>query len=59
MKAFVGVQFEDEDKKLLVKVCRDRRETVTDFVRRSVMAELARLNYLPASEAKALGVLSK
>lgn len=57
MKELVAALFENEDKKLLVKVCKERRETVTDFVRRSVMTELARLNYLPDSSKKALGVL--
>ena len=55
----VGAKFREDDKKLLVKVCKDRREDISDFVRRSVMAELARLTYLPDSEKKALGVLVK
>jgi hypothetical protein len=59
MKQLVAAWFEQEDKKLLVKVCEGRRETITDFVRRSVMAELGRLSYLPDSEKKALGVLAK
>ena len=59
MKQLVGAWFEEEDKKLLRKVCVDRRETVTDFVRRSVMKELARLSFLPDSEKKALGVPSR
>jgi len=53
---WVTVRFEPSDKTLLVKVCKSRREDVSHFVRRSVMAELARLNYLPDSEKKALGV---
>ena len=57
MKKLVAAWFEEQDKKLLVKVCGDRRETVTDFVRRSVMIELAKLSYLPADEKKSLGVL--
>ncbi len=55
----VAAWFKDEDKKLLYKVCEDRRERISDFVRRSVMSELARLSYLPDSEKKALGVLVK
>jgi hypothetical protein len=46
----------DQDKKLLAKVCRERREDLSDFVRRSVMRELGRLGYLGVSERKALGV---
>jgi len=55
----VGAKFREKDKDLLVKVCRDRREDISDFVRRAVMGELARLSYLPESEKKALGVLVK
>jgi phosphoribosyl-ATP pyrophosphohydrolase len=57
--SLVAAWFRDEDKKLLVKVCENRRETITDFVRRSVMSELARLSYLPAEEKKALGIIAK
>ncbi len=56
MSSIVGVRFRDDDRRLLVKVCKSRREDLSDFVRRSVMAELARLNYLPDAEKKALGV---
>jgi len=57
--AQVAAKFNEVDKELLVKVCKDRREDVSDFVRRAVMAELAKLSYLPDSEKKALGVLAK
>jgi hypothetical protein len=56
MKAIVGAKFDVEDKKLLVRVCKDRREDLSDFVRRAVMGELGRLSYLPESEKKALGI---
>ena len=59
MSSLVAAWFKDDDKKLLVKVCDNRRETITDFVRRSVMAELARLSYLTPEEKKALGVPAK
>ena len=52
----VCVRFGDSDRILLVKVCRSRREDLSSFVRRAVLAELARLNYLPDSQKKALGV---
>jgi hypothetical protein len=45
-----------EDIELIKKVCRARGEQVSDFVRRSVRKELARLNYLSDEEKKALEV---
>ena len=45
-----------EDKDLLVKVCKNRGEDVSDFVRRAVKKELASLNYLTEEQKKALGV---
>lgn len=59
MSEFVNVRFGEQDKKLLVKVCQGRREDVSDFVRRAVMGELAKLSYLPEAEKKALGVIVK
>jgi len=52
----VGVKFDPEDRKLLVKVARDRRETISDFVRRSCMKELASLGYLSERQHKSLGL---
>jgi len=45
-----------EDVELIKKVCKARGEQVSDFVRRSVRKELARLNYLSEEEKKALEV---
>jgi len=45
-----------EDIELLKKVCKARGEDVSDFVRRSVRKELARLCYLSDEDKKALGV---
>lgn len=59
MSQFVNVRFDGADKQLLVSVCKNRREDVSDFVRRAVMGELAKLSYLPAAEKKALGVVTK
>ena len=56
MSEFVNVRFGEADKELLVKVCKDRREDISGFVRRTIMTELARLTYLPDSQKKALGV---
>lgn len=42
---------------LLRKICKDRGEDVSDFIRRSVLKELAALSFLPAEQKKALGVV--
>jgi hypothetical protein len=44
----------NEDIELVKKVCKARGEQVSDFVRRSVRKELARLCYLSDEEKKAL-----
>lgn len=41
---------------LLKKVCKARGEDLSDFVRRAVKMELARLSYLNDEEKKALGL---
>ena len=55
-KALVGIKFDANDKRLLVKVCRQRGEDVSNFVRRSVLNSLAELGYLDPERAKALGL---
>lgn len=52
----VGARFSMSDANLLKQVCIDRGEDMSDFVRRSVRKELARLSYLTKEEKKALGV---
>jgi len=49
----------NEDIELIKKVCKARGEDLSDFVRRSVRKELARLCYLSADEKKALEVEAK
>ncbi len=56
MSEFLVIRFEGKDKELLQQVCRARRESVSDFVRRTTMRELAKLSYLSDSEKKALEV---
>ena len=58
-EGMVTVRFGQPDKDLLIKVCKNRREDISGFVRKAVMTELARLSYLPDSEKKALGVQVK
>jgi uncharacterized protein (DUF1778 family) len=41
---------------LLKRVSQARGEDVSDFVRRAVYKELASLSFLPAEQAKALGM---
>lgn len=45
-----------EDILLLRKVCQARGENLSNFVRRAVRMELARLSFLSDEEKKALGV---
>ena len=54
----VGVRMPIEDRELLKKVCKLRREDVSDFVRRSVRKELASLGFLTIEDAKALGMVA-
>jgi hypothetical protein len=41
---------------MMKKVAKARGEDLSDFVRRSVKGELARLSYLSSDEKKALGI---
>lgn len=54
---FIGVKFTESDAKLVKSVAVARGENVSDFVRRSVRKELARLSYLSVEDRKALGLL--
>ncbi len=45
-----------EDVQLLKKICKARGENLSNFVRRAIKAELARLSYLTEDERKALGI---
>jgi hypothetical protein len=52
----MGFRLSENDVNLLQKICKARGEDVSDFIRRSVRTELAKLNYLSNEEKKALGV---
>ena len=52
----VVVRFEPSIKKLVRKVAEARGEDLSDFVRRAVKMELARLSFLSEKERKALGL---
>lgn len=58
MSNVIGVRIDDNCKRLLQKVCKARGEDLYDFVRRSILKELASLSFLPETSKKALGVLS-
>lgn len=55
-RPIVFARMSTEDIELIKKVCKARGEKVSDFVRRSVRKELARLCYLSDEEKKALEV---
>jgi len=46
-------------KQLIDRVAKARGEQISNFVRRAVKTELAKLSYLTPEEKKALGVLSE
>jgi hypothetical protein len=49
-------RIEPSELELLKEICRARGEDLSDFVRRAVKTELARLSYLSENEKKALGL---
>jgi uncharacterized protein (DUF1778 family) len=55
-KPVIFARMSAEDVQLIKKICEARGEQLSDFVRRSVRKELARLNYLSSEEKKALEV---
>jgi hypothetical protein len=44
---------------LLRRICESRGEDVSDFVRRAIRSEFARLSFLKPLEKKALGIKAK
>ena len=55
MSNIVFARMYQRDIDLLKKVCQLRGEGVSDFVRRAIRIELARLSFLSEEEKKALG----
>jgi len=55
-KKILGVQFNGTEADLIERVAGQRGETVSSFLRRSTLLELARLSYLPADVKKSLGL---
>lgn len=56
MSNIVFSRMKKEDIDLLKKVCHARGENISNFVRRAVRMELARLSFLSDEEKKALGL---
>jgi uncharacterized protein (DUF1778 family) len=54
----MNLRIEKKDLELLTKICKARGEGVSDFVRRAIRKELAKLGYLTKEEMKALEVNS-
>lgn len=52
----IGIKFDKELHELLKSVCTARGEHMSNFVRRSVRKELARLGYMSDDDRKALEV---
>ena len=52
----IGFRLEAKTKGLLIKICKNRGEDLSDFVRRAVYKELAELSFLSSEQKKALGV---
>jgi len=48
-----------EDVELIKQVSKARGEDLSDFVRRSILKELASLSFLPEDQKKALGIKNR
>ncbi|MEM4379767.1 MAG: ribbon-helix-helix protein, CopG family [Thermoplasmatales archaeon] len=57
MKVQFNIKIEKRDLTLLQKVASERGEGSSDFVRRAIRKELARLGFLNKEQMKALGVI--
>jgi hypothetical protein len=55
----IGIRIGKEDVRLLRRICKRRGEDLSDFVRRAIRTEMAKLDYLTAADKKALGLRSK
>lgn len=59
LEKVVGVRVTNKLYELIAKVCENRGEDVSDFIRRSILKELAELSFLPTEQKKALGIAVK
>jgi len=54
--ARIGVRISASDAVLLKRICEGRGEDLSDFVRRAVRTEMAKLSFLKPIDKKALGI---
>ncbi|MGD0424728.1 MAG: ribbon-helix-helix protein, CopG family [Candidatus Bathyarchaeia archaeon] len=59
MEYHIVIRVELSLKELMKQVAKARGESISDFVRRAIKSELARLSYLSPEENKALGILAQ
>jgi len=52
----IGVRLPTSDALLVKRICRSRGEDLSDFVRRAIRTELAKLSFLDPLDRKALGI---
>jgi len=55
-KSQIGLRISAKDEALLKRICRSRGEDLSDFVRRAIRTEMAKLSFLKPLEKKALGL---
>jgi len=55
----IGIRLPSKDANLLRKICENRGEDLSDFVRRAIRTEMAKLHFLSSIEKKALGLKVK
>jgi uncharacterized protein (DUF1778 family) len=52
----IGVRLPSGDRRLLKRICNSRGEDLSDFVRRAIRTEMAKLSFLTSLDKKALGI---
>ena len=55
-KSRIGLRISTRDVEILKRICESRGEDLSDFVRRAIRTELAKLSFLRPEEKKALGL---
>lgn len=55
----IGIRIPKKDAALLKRICESRGEDLSDFVRRAIRTEMAKLSFLRPMDKKALGIKSK
>jgi uncharacterized protein (DUF1778 family) len=55
-KSLIGVRLDTSDAKLMRKICKSRGEDLSDFVRRAIRTEMAKLDFLKPADKQALGI---